>query len=286
MQKPTLLLASLLIVMAGCKQKKDTLDLQLKLNKGDRYHYTIVMDQSMASAMAGENNTAVSMGYQFEVTEDSAGWKKVNATYDDIKLDIKANGMTMNFSSASNDTTGPMGIMNKAFKALSGGKFTFTVNQKGEIGRVSGVEQIMQNLSNTLPPEAGSMLAGMRSSFSDEQIKQTFTQSFKIVPDTPVTVGQSWNKPLNFEMMGFNFSNNNKYTLLEVKGDEAKLKVDAVLNGSGSSQMTGTSTGFTYIDTNTGMVNKSEITSNIKVSVQGAGDNTLKQKMTITSKKL
>ena len=65
----------------------------------------------------------------------------------------------------------------------------------GEVQKVEGMSRIMEKALATLPddPAASGMLNGLRSGFSDDSIKSTFSQVFSRLPERPVKPGDIWN---------------------------------------------------------------------------------------------
>ena len=294
-------------VLYCCKgtQSADGTTLKFNLQKGEKYQYTIGMDMHMRQSMMGKDvdvNTNMDMGYTFEVTDDSAGWKKVNATVSKIAMKMDAGGMQVNFDSdnpGAADSTGPMGKVGKIFEAMKGGTFGFTINEKGEVGSVTGIREMMEHAVSTLndPTATAGIMAGMSKSFDEEQFKQNLQQSFGVYPEKPVKVGDSWHKTMMMNNAGMVLKMDNTYTLESVENNNAKIKMSSkISSGSDSTQLMGmqmdidgTMEGTMQFDIASGMPIKgqSNMQMNMKVKNQGVE---IPMKMTftmnITGKKL
>src|ERR1041385_3183384 len=102
MKKIFFALASAAFVIAfSCNSaKNETITLKFNLPKGSSYDYNMDMDLNMSGTAGGQQMSMknnMQMGYRFGVTDDSAGWKKISATFSRIAMDMDAGGMTINF---------------------------------------------------------------------------------------------------------------------------------------------------------------------------------------------
>ncbi|MBS1935921.1 MAG: hypothetical protein JST96_18120, partial [Bacteroidetes bacterium] len=128
----------------------DAITLKFNLGKGSKMDYSGTVDMHISENVMGNNinvQNKMRMGYLFEVTNDSAGWKTLNSTISRISMDMNANGQSLKFDtdSATSDTTGPTGMMLKIFGAMKGGQFAFTMDDKGHVGEVTGMREMMEH---------------------------------------------------------------------------------------------------------------------------------------------
>jgi len=68
------------------------------------------------------------------------------------------------------------------------------INPTGAVQKVEGLDRLVDKLSKTLPqnPTSAAAMQAVRNSFSDESMKQTFSQGVARLPDRAVKVGDSW----------------------------------------------------------------------------------------------
>ena len=278
--------ASLLYCCKGTKSA-DGLDLKFNLQKGEKFLYTAGMDMHSRQSVMGKDmdvNTKMDMSYTFEVTGDSAGWKQVNATISKIAMNMDAGGMQIKFDSddpASLDSTNPMAKVGQIFGAMKGGKFGFTMNEKGKVGNVTGIREMMEHAVASLndPTASTALIAGLSKTFDENQFKQNLEQSFGIYPDKPVKAGDSWNKTMTMNNAGIIMKMDNTYTLESVDNNNANVKMSSkISSGSDSAKlmgmnmdMNGTMEGTMQFDIATGMPVKglSTMQMNMKMKNQG-----------------
>ncbi len=292
------LVASVLLTACGGGASKDPITLKFNMGKGQKFNYTMEVDMAMKQAMMGKEmdiKNKMTMGYDFAVTGDSSGWKTMAGTIARMGMDVNAMGMTMKFDSETpGDTSGPMGVVGKVFSAMKGGQFTFTMNEKGEVGEVRGMKEMMEKTMNSLNvPNAEQMFAGISQGFDENAMKQNMQQSFNMYPDKPVKAGDSWSKTMTTSTQGMKMKMDNTYTLESVQGDVATVKVVAKISSAADTtsamkiDMTGNSDGSVKYDIPTGMPIDGNM--NMKIAMKMAGLDKpmdMNMKMTMKGKKL
>jgi len=253
------------------------------------------VDQNvMGNSMHMTNKMKV--GYIFEVTNDSSGWKTLNSTINRIGMNVNAGSMSINFDtdSAMTDTTGPAGIMGKVFGAMKGGQFTFTMNEKGQVGQVSGMKEMMEKImEKENMPNAQMIMQSMGKAFDENNFKQNISQSFAVYPDNPIKPGDSWTKTMNINSNGIPMKSENTYTLTSVDGDKANIKVAAKISSADSttteaiSNLSGTIDGTSVYEISTGMLVSGDMDMKMNVKTQQQPTPvTVDIRMMMTGKKL
>lgn len=249
--------------------------------KGNVQGQAIDMDNKMA------------MGYRFAATGDSAGWKKITASISRIAMHMNSNGQNVDFDSdkTSDSSDVVSSTIGKVLGAMKGGQFGFTMNEKGEVGSVTGIQDMMHRaLTSVNAPGVGAMAAGMGSAFNEDNFKQNIQQSFGMYPGKPVKPGDSWSSTMNMNNQGMNMKIDNNYTLESVSGDSANVKVNSKISSPDSSAMgiSGTMTGTMKFDVPTGLPVDGDLDMNMKMTMNTGGQvvpmNT-DIKMKITGKK-
>jgi hypothetical protein len=277
----------------------DAIVLKFNLSKGIKFDYAMVMAMNMDQNVMGNAmhiTNKVKMGYIFEVTNDSAGWKTVNSTIDKIGMNVNAGAVAINFDTDSviTDTTGPAAMMGKVFGAMKGGQFSFTMNEKGQVGEVRGMKEMMERImekENT--PNGQMIMQSMGKAFDENNFKQNISQSFAVYPDNPVKPGESWTKTLNINSNGIPMRSENTYTLQSVDGDKANIKVAAKISSADSatvgavSNLTGTMDGTSSYEISTGMLVSGDMDMKMNIKTQQQPTPVAVDiKMTMTGKKL
>ncbi|MFZ1800296.1 MAG: DUF6263 family protein [Chitinophagaceae bacterium] len=296
--------ASLLYCCKGTNSP-DGLNLKFNLQKGEKFLYTAGMDMHSRQNVMGKDmdvNTRMDMAYTFDVTGDSAGWKQVNATISKIAINMDAGGMQIKFDSddpAAADSTNPMAKVGKIFGAMKGGQFGFTMNEKGKVGNVTGIREMMEHAVASLndPTASAALMSGLSKTFDENQFKQNLEQSFGIYPDKPVKAGDSWNKTMTMNNAGILMKMDNTYTLESVDNNNSNVKMSSkISSGSDSAKlmgmnmdMNGTMEGTMQFDIASGMPVKGVSTMQMNMKVKSQGTEmpmNMTFTMNITGKKL
>lgn len=269
-------------------------DLKFNLKKGENYNYASTMNIETKGNMGGQDvdvKNTVGISYLFTNTGDSAGWKKLNSTITRIFMNLNVGGMSINYDSDepadSSDMVGSM--LGKILGAMKNGQFMFTINEKGEVGSVTGFEQMMQKVTDAASG-AGPM-ANISNAFSEDNFKQNIQQSFGGYPGKPVKPGDTWTATVNTDAGGAQMTSENTYTLESVEGNTAIVKVDAKISSpaaDSSATISGTSTGFIKYDIPSGIAIDGDVDTNLDMNINRGGESMPMNtdiKMKITGKK-
>lgn len=101
-------------------------------------------------------------------------------------------GVSIDFDSADppKDVDPQYKFFTDAFKALSGARYTFTVDARGKVQSVEGSQSILDK-ANDLDPKAGELL---QSRLSPETLKRAWEQDSDRIPDILVRPGEPWTR--------------------------------------------------------------------------------------------
>lgn len=271
-----------MISVASCKSTSEIVNLKLQMPVGNTYDYTFVMDMNMDQEVMGQQmkmNNKMIFGYIFEVMNDSAGWKTMKSTFGRIRMEMNmmGNNMTVDTDEASSDSASPLAPMHAAFSAMKGQQFLFTINEKGQVGKVTGMKEMRDAILKGMP-QADQLDKQLEGSFNEESFKQNIEQSFNIFPDKEVAVGDTWKKSMNMKSQGMDVKSDNTYTLESVKDGKAFIKVKTSLvsdkttapNGM-EMTMKGTGDGTYTFEQSTGMVmdGETKMKMDVEMSMQG-----------------
>jgi len=271
-----------IVYLTGCKEGKsgEAITLKFNLAKGARYEYAMNMDMSINQKMMGQDvkmKTTMGFTYLFEITSDSAGWKNMEATFSRINMDMDMGAMSMHFDSDTppTDTAGPTGMIAKIFGGLKGAKFSFSMNEKGDIKDIKGYKEMIESATKGLPSDAIKSMQGL----DENNFRQSIQQSFGAYPDKPVKKGDTWSKNMEMNLGGMTVKYDNNYKLESVNGNNAEVKIDSKISSSGSMSrvpgsevnMTGTSDGKLIYDIPTGTVTEGTINMKMQMKMKMNG---------------
>ena len=171
-------------------------------------------------------NNHMGFNYNMQVIDEKNKVKTIKVTYEKISMAISMGKEKAEYSSDKTVTgNDPYQMVSKMFGVLKGKSFTMGVDEKGEILNVNGFDKIGEAMVNELSvPEASKqqVLTQFKSQFSNEVIKDMFSQAFNIFPDKPIKVGDTWQK----QIKGLDGKIvTTKYTLQEIR--DGKVKLDA-----------------------------------------------------------
>ncbi len=85
----------------------------------------------------------------------------------------------------------------RMFAGIKGKEFTMKVDEEGKVLEVSGFEQIVNGMVDSLEVAEDirmQMRASLKDQFNEQNIKDQFAQVFTIFPNKEVKVGDSWEK--------------------------------------------------------------------------------------------
>jgi len=160
-------------------------------------------------------------------------------------------------------------MISKIFGGLIGQSFSMVVNKNGEVVEVKGMTEIFDNMIERVgldTMQGGKQaIAGFKEQFSDEQVKKNFSESFNMLPNKNIKIGDTWNISTDKSVMGMGIKTENTYTLKEIKGNQAIVDIvstfltDKTEEGMLAMEMDGTQTGTLKIDINTGLTIEGDI---------------------------
>jgi hypothetical protein len=179
---------------------------------------------------------------------------------------------------------------------MKGGQFSFIMNDKGHVGEVYGIKEMMEHMLSTLNvPNAEMLMQNIGKSFDAENFKQNIEQSFNTYPDNPVKPGDSWQKTVNLNSNGLPMKSENTYTLISVTGNIANVKVSSKISSGADSATTGTkdlngiTTGTMDFDIPTGIPVNGNLDMKMSMKVIAQGQEipvNMNMKMIMEGKKL
>lgn len=171
--------------MSLCAANK--VNLRLNLQKGRSYEMKMSSANQIDQEMMGQKvkiNQKIDMVFNYVILDVLADKNAlIEYSFQSMKMNMNMNGQEMNMDSESSDGN----PMNAAIKNLLLQKLKLTVNPKGEILKVEGLDEYAKKLSGN------QQLAQAMKMFADENsFKAFFAQIFNYIPENEITVGDQW----------------------------------------------------------------------------------------------
>lgn len=265
----------------SCKNSKTSTSKVLKFNleKGKGYDYEILwdLDQQM---MGQDNKITILGGYAINVVDEKDNIKTLTAVYKNFKMYMNFMGMEIKVDTdkpsepmdEAEIKANPLGMMDRVFAGIKGKEFTMKVNEEGKVLEVSGFDQIINGMVDSIAMDEDTKMqvrASLQDQFNEQAVKDQFGQVFTIFPSKEIKVGDSWEKSLQMGgRMPARFTT--KYTVKEIEGDHVSLSAQTNI-GSGNSDMEikGTQHGSLLVDSKTGLVINAEFDQDMETKSQG-----------------
>lgn len=241
---------------------------------GKKYDYNLTSNQIIKQKIGDQNiNLSQEIGtdYTFDITGDKAGDKSIKVIYNRINMKSTGMGNTMTMDSDHQEPGKP-----NPFSGLKGAAFEMIFGANGSIKSVNGIEKMLDNMASKMTTDTGqvkAIKASLGKQFSADGMKQTMESSFKIYPDKPVKIGDSWTVDTKMQMT-MPIETITTYTLKLVKDGIAFLNVNGNLISKGSfdsmgtkieTDLKGTNSGDMQIDLKTGLV----LSSHLRLEMYG-----------------
>lgn len=268
MKYSILLLFIVLLGFSGCKDNAssksasagDAIELKLNLKSGDQFTYEMTTTQKMTQSQMGKKidlNQEMIFTFDYAVKSQSANETNLEATYQRIRMKQHSDMGDMEVDSDQPDKASPM---YKELLNLKGKTFGITLNDKGEVTKVSGMDQLGGN------------------SMSDSSLRSMLEMSFKLYPDHPVKPGDTWKNEFQSDLGGImKMKLSNTYELIQVKEGIAEIKTESVIssekgnNDKVEMNLSGTQSGIMRLDVKSGMLKDSKLKQKLSGKMKASG---------------
>jgi hypothetical protein len=114
------------------------------------------------------------------------------------------------------------------FAGLIGKSFSLIFGPDGSVKSITGIDEIIQEMMNDLSAKNPAIMQSggqLLKSFNSTALKQSFEQSFKIYPDKPVKIGDSWEANQTNLIMGLEQTTHNIFTLKSIENNIATIDI-------------------------------------------------------------
>ncbi|PWS27732.1 hypothetical protein DHW03_09135 [Pedobacter yonginense] len=230
---------------------------------GKKYDYKLTSNQIIKQKIGDQNinlSQEIGTAYTFDVAANQGGDKTVKVIYDRINMKSTGMGNTLIMDSDQQEPGKP-----NPFAGLKGASFEMVFGPNGSIKKVNGVEKMLDNMASKMTSDTSqirAIKASIGKQFSADGMKQTMESSFKVYPDKPVKIGDSWTVDTKMQMT-MPVETITTYTLKLVKDGIAFLNVKGNLISKGGfdsmgtnieTDLKGTNSGDMQIDLQTGVI--------------------------------
>ena len=271
----------LLFIIIGCQSSgKASASPMLKfdLEKGKAYDYETswLLDQEI---MGQASKMEITCTYGIEVVNETVDIKTLKSTYKRFKMHMNILGLDLKSDtddpkpliSANESENDPAGLMSRVFTGIAGKSFMMKVNQEGEVLEVTGFNEIVAGIvdSLTVPENIKMQLrASLQDQFNEQSTKDFFSNAFFIFPAREVKLGDSWKKTT---MQGgkIGATQTTTYTVTAIEGEIYTLGAESEFSSEAEQKVTGTQTSTLLVDSRTGLLVNGDYQQKLKVDVEG-----------------
>jgi hypothetical protein len=257
-----------------------TVNLQLSLQAGDQYLYSVGMKQQIAQEVMGQSITIdqqITTDYAYKVLSNDGKLMKIEVTYQRILVNMDLPQKQIVYDSDS-PGEGELAAVN----ALIGKPFHIYMTPQGDVTRVEGYDELTGGLPS----------AEMEAMFSDSSLMQSLDMN--IYAGKPVGMGESWNIAKTMQMSTLTLQSDLTYTLEGSSEDLAWINVNGNISAVSNQdeydmELSGTQEGTLETDIRTGMVSSGQLQLDIDAKIVAQGFEipmNLQMEVTMSGKKL
>ena len=182
----TLFIVAILFV-ANAVGAAPKVQLRLNLQKGTTYEMKMNSINQIDQEMMGQKvkiDQKIEMVFAYTVLDVLPDKNfLVEYSLQSMKLHMNMNGQEMNVDSESADSN----PMNNAIKDLLSLKLKLTLNPKGQVEKVDGLDEYVQKISGNQQ-----VAQAMKMYTDEDSFKSFFAQTFNYFPENEVSVGDQW----------------------------------------------------------------------------------------------
>jgi hypothetical protein len=215
---------ALLFFIASSIQAQSKVLLRLNLHKGTTYEMTMASVNQINQEMMGQKmkiDQKMEMVFSYVVVDVLPDKNfLIEYSFLKMKLDMDINGQKVVMDSES-DSTDPM---NASIKDLISLKLKLTLNPKGEVQKVEGLEEYGKKLSGN--PQ---MAQTMQMFIDENNFKTFFAQTFNYFPENEVAVGEQWKSTIKMPAL-MNTAIVMVFEVAAIENNQVHLNVESVVD--------------------------------------------------------
>ncbi len=279
-------------------------DLRLRLSPGQVRRVVTTMHQSMDQTVMGRQqhtDQVLTMGARFDVMKGTEGGSDIRMTYESVHVQLDNPMGHTDYDSAHPDSVVPRAA--ESYAALVGHSLVIHLAANGRVTGVTGVDSLLSAVVDAIdiPPGVSrdDLMKTLRRQFGDQAVEQMMQQALSVLPDRPVSVGDSWTctatmqDPLPVTQVSTWTVRSRSHGIatmdvsIETRSDSTKSVPMAVGSMSLRYAVHGTMSGTTQVDEKTGWVVRSSTEGDMSgtMTVEGTpqGDIAVPMTMHLTS---
>jgi hypothetical protein len=181
-----------LILISNTLDAATKVALRLNLQKGATYEMKMNSVNQVEQEMTGQKikiDQKIEMAFNYHVVDVLPSKSAViEYSFQRMKMDMNMNGQEMKMDSENPDAN----PVNAAIKDLLFLKLRLTVNQKGKVEKVEGLDEYVKKIAGNQQLSQAMMMFT-----NEDNFKAFFAQTFNYFPETEVSVGDQWKSVIN-----------------------------------------------------------------------------------------
>lgn len=291
--------ALVLVAAVGCfalsAYAGSNIQYKLGLEKGQKYHAKMAAEQKIAQTVMNQQQNleqTVGLGWDLDVVDvDRSGNTEIRYTYRWAKLRLQGPIEQVLYDSSVKG--GPVPAPAQGLAALVDESFSMKISPEGRVLTVIGAARMRASIRKKLPAGLpGELLMGSLAQYIDDKgIKEATEASMAVLPNRPVSVGDSWSKRVVLSESTALIVQN-KWTLKQRQAGTATIDLVATVEPNPqapprdvgaakiSSQFSGKQQGLIQLDEVTGLIVHSKLEQQLSGEAKVLGP----QQMTIPMK--
>jgi hypothetical protein len=201
----------LLVLCATTAGAQEAVSLKWTLKEGTNFFAKSVTDMDMSMQLLNmdvDMKMKVTAVQRFKVLSAKPGATQVEMAIQKMDMEMTSDKL-------------PGGIpgLGAIGERVKGATLTATLDEKLAVTKLDGYEKFLEKLAGD-----DEMLGKqMKQQFSEEAVKQMFSQVFAFAPDKPVKVGETWTRTDKMPAAGLDAVVKQKYKLDSVSNGVAKI---------------------------------------------------------------
>jgi hypothetical protein len=277
-------LFSIILLFISLSSTHGQANLSMRFQTGERYLYDYHMKQVITQTIQGNSIVTQQENgsyYEMEIKNFDNNIYTVLFTYKRTSMKIANTAMNIEYDSAksqnaNNPITAPMA-------ALVGQSFTMKMTPKGKVLEVTGMDELIDTITETLPKIPGQtneqIQGQLKKTFGNDAMKKMMEMAFKVYPENPVKINDSWEDKVTLEAI-YPIELTNKWTLKNITAESAVIDVHSILTSNAHFEMNGVKAmtnlkgsqkGEIVIEKLNGIIKSSKVMQNINGSLTMSG---------------
>lgn len=205
---------------------------------------------------------------------DGDGNAVVRTTTEHARMELDSPMLSARFDSDEPASGSPLDSM----RALVGTQYTVVVGPRGNLVDIQGLDELREQLSASVSPQA---LAMLEQTFSEEALRSQWEQGLGQFPAEPVGVGSTWGHSLTVPIPQLGSATGElAFTVESIEGDmviitnSGRLGAEGTASGGGAqmpAEVQGTFTGTSHFDARRGLLVSAESIVDQRVTMSMMG---------------